>query len=52
MLVPPVMVNRQITVHFSRVVMKVLSLDRRKRYQTAEEFRESLEKGIGRGTAW
>ncbi len=47
-LVPPVVVNHQITVHFSKVVMKALSLDWRKRYQTAEEFKKSLKSSVDR----
>ncbi len=46
MLVPPVMANSQLTVQFSNIIMKALSLDSRKRFQTAEEFKESLERSV------
>lgn len=44
-LIPPDQINNKLSGNFSSTIMKALDLDPRKRFQTAEEFRKSLEFG-------
>lgn len=44
-LVPPNQINNKLSGNFSSIIMKALELEPRKRFQTAEEFRKSLEFG-------